>query len=535
MRRLIDVEQAKQILSDVKIDWDVRRLPVHLAIGRVVAETVYSAINIPPFRRSTRDGFAVMSDDVSRADEQNPVLLRIAGKIEAGTFPSVKLEPGKAIEIATGAVVPENADAVVMVEDTAVRDGVVYVKKPVRPNENVMQEGSDVVVGETLVSSGEILDTLKAGLVAGAGIDEVSVREMKIGIISTGDELLLPGEPIEPGKIYDVNSFTLYSELKKLGATPVFFGIAGDSEGEMLDKLKKALKECHAVITSGSTSAGKGDILYRVVEVYGEMIFHGVRIKPGKPFFFGIMDKKPVFGLPGFPTSCLTIFMEFVADVIARNLGYRLEKTVTKGKLVKRIFSEGRRELMPVIVVRNRIFPVEKGSGAITSLSEASGYIEIEEGEEIIERGSEREVTVFGTIHDIAVGGLDVSELVSWSGKVKRLITDPELARLEFSRENLDAVFYLDDSYFIPYGFFGEDGRTGAVKGYGIKADVYAKSHQQLLNMIELGAVDGGYFLEPFASKLGIEVQIIGELGIGFEAVREFERIIGDHLKRFKK
>ena len=535
MRRLIEAEQAKQILSGVSVDYDIQSVPLHLAVGRVVAEDICSPINIPPFRRSTRDGFAVLSDDVSHADERNPVLLRVAGKIEAGNHLSIRVEAGEAVEIATGAVMPENADAVVMVEDTAVKNDTVYIKKPVRPNENVMKEGSDVMAGEILARSGEILDTLKIGLIAGAGIDQVKIREMRIGIISTGNELLMPGEQIEPGKIYDVNSYMLYSELKKLGATPVFYGIAGDSEEEMVEKLETALRECHGIVTSGSTSAGKGDILYRIVEAHGEMIFHGVRVKPGKPFFFAIMDGKPVFGLPGFPTSCLTIFMEFVADVVARNLGYSPEKTVIKGKVARRIYSEGRRELMPVIIVRNRIFPVEKGSGAITSLSEASGYMEIEEGEEVIERGSERDVAVFGEVYDVAVGGLDISELVKWNGKVKRLTEDPELAKLEFSRRNLDAVFYPDDVYSIPYGFFGKKGRTGSVKGYGIDADVYGNSHDHLLNMIRLGIVDGGYFLEPFARKLGIKINILGEVKIGFEVVEEYKVIVEDYLKRFRK
>ncbi len=535
MRRLIEAEHAKEILNEVRIDYDTVRLPVHQAVGMVLAENVFSPINIPPFRRSTRDGFALISEDVTTADERNPARLEIAGKIEAGEYRSVRVDHGMAVEVATGAVMPENADSVVMVENTSVRDGFVYVKKAVSPGENVMEEGSDVAVGEILAKEGNILDTLKTGLLAGAGINEVRVKEMRVGILSTGNELLMPGDRIEPGRIYDVNSFTLYSELKKFGATPVLLGIARDDEDEMLAKLEKGLSECHAVITSGSTSAGKGDILYRIVESEGEMVFHGVRVKPGKPFFFGIINEKPVFGLPGFPTSCLTIFMEFVADVIARNLGYRLEKRKARGRLAKRIFSEGRRELMPVAVVRDRVFPVEKGSGAITSLSEASGYIEIEEGEEIVERGVEREVTLFGKTYDIAVGGLDIHELVEWNADVKRLTADPDLARLEFMSGNLDAVFYPDETFSIPYGFYGKKGRTGAVKGYGIQADVYAKSHIHLLGMLRIGVVDGIYVLEPFGERLGIETEVEDEVGVGFDSAEHLKESIEGYLKRFKK
>ncbi len=535
MRRLIEAEQAKKILSRVKIGFDVLTLPLHLSAGRVIAESVYSPINIPPFRRATRDGFAVLSDDVVGADERNPVILEISGKIEAGEFRSLRVDSGKAVEIATGAVMPENADAVVMVENTEIRDGVVYVRKSPSPGENVMNEGSDVMAGEVLAREGEVIDTLKIGLLAGAGIGEVRVRDMRIGIVSTGNEILMPGQKIEPGKIYDVNSFTLFSEIRKLGATPVMIGVARDDESEMVEVLDRALNECHAIVTSGSTSAGKGDLLYRIVEREGEMIFHGVRVKPGKPFFFGVVDEKPVFGLPGFPTSCLTIFMEFVADVIAGNLGYRLNRKTVPGKVAKRIFSEGRKELMPVILVRNRIFPVEKGSGAITSLSESSGYIEIEEGEEIIDRGAVREVKLFGKVYDLAVGGLDIHELVEWEGEVKRLTTDPELARLEFMRGNLDAAFFLGGDCSITYGFYGREGRKGAVSGYGIEADVYAKSHQHLVSMLRLGMVDGIYLLEPFAERFGLEIKILGSAEVGFEAVEWLEDKIESHLKRFRK
>ncbi len=535
MRRLIEVDYAKRILSEVKINYDIIKIPLHLAIGKVLAENVFSPINIPPFRRATRDGFAVISDDVVNASERDPVLLKISGKIEAGEYKSISVESGKAVEVSTGAMMPENADAVVMVENTSSRNDFVYIKKSVSPKENIMEEGSDLKAGEMLAHEGEILDTLRIGLLAGAGISEVRVKEMKIGILSTGNELLMPSEKIEPGKIFDVNSFTIYSEVKKLGATPVLMGIAKDDEEVMVEMLHKAIKECDAVITSGSTSAGKGDILYRIVERQGEMVFHGVRVKPGKPFFLGIIDGKPIFGLPGFPTSCLTIFMEFVADTIARNLGYRLERKIVKAKTAKRIYSEGRRELMPVILVRGKIFPVEKGSGAITSLSDSSGYMEIEEGEEIIERGTERDVTVFGKIYDIAVGGLDIHFLIDWEGDVKRLTQNPELARLEFMRGNLDAVFYISGKYPIPYGFYGKKEKTGAVEGYGIDADVYAKDHMHLLNLMELGIVDGIYILEPFAKKFNIDIEIEGEIEVGFDAVETVKKDVENYLNRFKK
>ncbi|AKG91485.1 molybdenum cofactor synthesis domain [Geoglobus ahangari] len=535
MRRLIEAETAKEILSQVRIGYSVKEVAITEALGRVSAEDVFSPINIPPFRRSTRDGFAVISEDVSLASESSPVKLEVVGKVDAGEGTSLKIGRGQAVEISTGAVMPENADAVVMVENARVEGNVVWVKKGVSPKENVMSAGSDVQEGEVLVRAGEVIDTLKLGLLAGAGYGRVKVREMRVGIISTGNELTMPGEELEAGKIYDVNTYTIYAELKKLGATPVIYGIARDDREEMEDILEKALSECDAVITSGSTSAGKGDILYRIVEEKGEMVFHGVRVKPGKPFFFARVDEKPVFGLPGFPTSCLTIFLEFVAPAVARSLGYRIRRRVVRGRLAKRIYSEGRRELMPVFVVGNRIYPVEKGSGAITSLSEASGYMEIEEGEEIIERGSEREVRLFGKVYDYAFAGIDVFDLLELDAEVKGMYMSPELALLEFSRQSVDGVFYPDGEFEFGLVFAGKKGKTGAVSGYGVSADFLAKNHAQLVNLFRLGRLDGIYLLRPFAERFGIDGEEVGEVGIGFRSTPELEGVIGDQLRRLSR
>lgn len=518
MRVLIEAEEAKKILSKVKIQYDIVEVNLLDAIGRVSAEDIYSPINVPPFRRSLRDGFAVISDDVANASEMNPVRLEISGKIDAGEFKGIRVESGEAVEVATGAVMPDGADAVVMVENARVEGNSVYIKKGVAPKENVMLEGSDIQEGEVLVRKGEMIDEVLAGVIAGAGIGRIKVKEMRIGIISTGNELLNPGEEMKPGKIYDVNSYTIYGELKKLGAKPVLFGIVRDDREELEGKLLEALEKSHAVITSGSTSAGKGDLLYRIVEDLGEMVFHGVRVKPGKPFFFAKIDEKPVFGLPGFPTSCLTIFREFVADVVAKNLGFERYIKKSKGFLAKRIYSEGRRELLPVLVAGNRIFPVEKGSGAITSLSEANGYLEIAEGEEIIERGAEREVKLFRDPYDFIFGGLDLIDFIEAGGMVKRVYMKPEIAMVEFARGNFDAVIVKGEEFRIPYGFAGREGRTGAVNGYGIEADFKAKNHSQLINLLKSGKLDGVYLLKPFADKAGIEIEVEGDTGVALKA-----------------
>ena len=535
MRRLLEAEEVKEILSKVKIGFEVKEMPILDSLGKVSSEDVFSRIDIPPFRRSTRDGFAVLSGDVTNASEMKAVRLKVVGKIEVGESKRMRIKQGEAVEVSTGSMIPENADAVVMIENVEVENGNIWVKKQVSPGENVMNAGSDVEIGEVILRRGEKIDEMKIGLLSGAGYNSVRVRIMRIGIISTGDELVKPGEPLKDAGIYDVNSYTLFAQLKMLGAEPVLYGIVRDDEKEMEDALRIAAGECDAVLTSGSTSAGRGDLLYKVVEKVGKIVFHGVRVKPGKPFFYGEIEGKPVFGLPGFPTSCLTIFTEFVKPVIARNLGIKSKPETVSGRMAKRVYSEGRREFLPVFVVRDRIHPIEKGSGAITSLSEASGYIEILDGEEVIERGSAREVRLFGKKYDYLVAGCDIIDLLELDGQIKRVYMNPELARLEFKMNAIDAVFFKDGEYRIPYGFAGKKGKSGAASHYSIDADVHVKNHSQLLNLFRLGKLDGVYMLKPFADRFGIEIEILGEIEIGFESIEELEKTISDQLNRLTK
>lgn len=284
MKRLIEVEEAKKLLAAINISAEKREVFVLDAVNKFSAENVFAPVDLPPFDRSTRDGYAVLSEDVVSASETNPVKLKIVGTIEAGEFKSVRISSGECVKIATGAVIPEKSDAVVMVENCEEHGGYVFVKKAVAPRENVMLKGSDVAEGELVVREGERLTPEKIGLLSGLGLRKVKIYDLRIAVFSTGNEIALPGERLDRGKIYDVNGFAIVSSLRNLGFSAEFLGILKDDVKEMRRRLLEASKKYGVVVTSGATSAGEKDLLIEAVKEIGEIVFHGVRIKPGKPF-----------------------------------------------------------------------------------------------------------------------------------------------------------------------------------------------------------------------------------------------------------
>ncbi len=399
------------------------------ALGRIASTGIFSPLNIPPFDRSTMDGYAVVASDTFYSAEDKPSSLIIKGYIQAGEFPSHShqyVEKGYCVGISTGAPIPKGANAVVKVENAfeyvdvamAVEGGEkgkkikkVKIYKPVAPAENIMLLGSDIKRGEKIVRNGTTLTPRETGVLAACGIKEVFVRKKpSVAIVSTGNELVAPGDHLVPGKIYDVNAQTLNDSVRDTGCVPLFLGIARDSLEEISAKMKESLaKSVDVIIVSGGTSAGVGDLLPTAIEEFGEIIVHGVDIKPGKPFILGMIQGKPVFGLPGNPTSALITFNLFVAPLLRTMLrdyeeGERRKTKRIKVKAALRIFSEpGRNEYVLVNLVKMKppeeenffAYPILSGSGAITTLSKADGYIFVEKGREIIEEGEKVEVELF--------------------------------------------------------------------------------------------------------------------------------------------
>ncbi len=432
---ITEKEKVEAIISNIavevaktKTDRSAEKVEIGEALGRIASADIFSLLSIPPFDRATMDGYAVVASDTFYADENNPSSLIIKGYIPAGEFPSQYVEKGYCMGISTGAPLPKGADAVVKVENTSeYLDSVegeeeeeggkikkVMIYKPVAPAENIMLAGSDIKRGAQIVMNGTTLTPRETGVLAACGINEVLVRKKPIvAIISTGNEIIAPGEDLKPGKIYDVNAQTLSDSVRESGCTPLFLGIASDKIEEMTGKIEESLKKgADVIIASGGTSAGVGDLLPKVIEEHGEILVHGVDIKPGKPFIFGMLHGKPVFGLPGNPTSALITFNLFVAPLLRTISGIHLqnyeegESRKTKRKKAKaglRIFSErGRNEYVLVNLVPVKTpeegeepflaYPILSGSGAITTLSKADGYIFMEKGKEIIEEGEMVEV-----------------------------------------------------------------------------------------------------------------------------------------------
>ena len=377
-------------------------------LGRVLSEDMVSPIDVPGFDRATMDGYAMRAADSFGAGEETPVTLKIVGESEPGVAPTSDIEEGEVVELATGAPIPKGANAVIMVEYTQPNRKRVELFKPVVPGENIMAAGSDIMQGELVLRKGDSLSPREMGVIAALGQRKISVyRKPTVAIISTGNELTEGGETLDTAMIYDVNATTVSGAVVECGAIPIQFGIVPDSPRKIKQVVSKALRTADLVLTSGSTSAGVSDVLYRVIDDLGYpgMLVHGLSIKPGKPTFLAVLDRKPLIGLPGYPTSALMIFNTVVRPIVLRMAGLREDglKQSILGTAAQRIHSaKGRREMLPVHLVHTgdhgyQVYPVESGSGAISSMGMSDGFIDISSETQFVEEGEKVRVTLFGS------------------------------------------------------------------------------------------------------------------------------------------
>ncbi|MHA1859803.1 MAG: molybdenum cofactor synthesis domain-containing protein, partial [Candidatus Asgardarchaeia archaeon] len=358
-RNLVTVEDALKVLYKEMPPKPVGIEEVHVgnALGRVLAENVYSNVDNPPFDRAMYDGYAVIASDTYGADEENPVILRRVGEVKTGEVPRLELSSGEAVEISTGAMIPKGANAVVMVEYTEEDDGKVYVYRGVKPGENIQFAGSDVMMGELILRKGEVITPREIGVLSAIGVEEVKVfKRPRVSIMSIGDELEYLSEELREGKIYDINSHTLSAMVFENGGVPLSLGIVRDDPSEMISRVEDALEFSDIVITSGSTSAGVMDVLYNVIEGMkgSKIIAHGFKIKPGKPTFIAIVRGKAMFGLPGYPTSAMIAFQRIVRPYLRDMAALPKVKLMkVRAKLVSKINVEmGRRNFVPVILTK---------------------------------------------------------------------------------------------------------------------------------------------------------------------------------------
>jgi len=474
-RKLVTRDEAKRIIKNLDLKPHSQEVDIENAFEHILAQDVVSGVDVPPFTRASMDGYAVRASDTYLAREDRPIRLKLTGSIPAGINPELVMEKGEAAEIATGAVMPEGADSVVMVEYTHINEDV-FIHRAVSMNENVMQAGSDIMAGERVLTKGTYLGTREIGVLCAIGKRKIEIFGLNVGIISTGNELQEPGSDLKAGEIYDVNSYSLSCGVKECGGTPVRFGKVKDDEAHIKNALMELAKTCDIIFTSGSTSAGSGDVMYRIIEKNGEVLAHGIDIKPGKPAIIGKIFGTIIFGLPGYPASALTIFNEFVAPVIRKMTGKKITHNTIKARLALRIRSDGRSQLLPVGLIRGIAYPIEKGSGAITTLSEADGFIEIPSTIEIIEAVEDVEVTLYGELDDpdlFFVGsqcfGLDtIADLADLKMRIINVGSTGGLSAIKNGIADIAGVHLLHESgvYNIPFlEQFGIDNAV-LVKGY---------------------------------------------------------------------
>ncbi|MFC1957958.1 gephyrin-like molybdotransferase Glp [Chloroflexota bacterium] len=395
---LLSFEEAKRVV-ETNIQPVTRTETVNIddATGRVIAEDIVAALSTPPFDRASMDGYAVKAKDTFNSGQFNPKVLNLVGELHAGDTPQEKINTGECIQIATGAMIPKGADAVVMVEDTETENGKVKVFKSAYPKANVAKKGEDIKQGKTVLSNGSVLDPGKIGVLASQGIKQVKVYDKpKVAILPSGEEVVEIGKRLRQGQIYDINSHTIASVIKANGGIPARFGIVRDNREVIRASITRAL-ESDLVVISGGSSVGERDLLIDVLQDWGEILFHGIQVKPGKPTLFAMIEGKPVMGMPGYPTSCLINTYLFLLPAIRKmaHLPPRSGETV-QGKLSRRVpGSVGRKQFLTVKIQGDEVIPVFKESGAITSVAEADGYIEIAQNIDLLEKDEPVTVTLF--------------------------------------------------------------------------------------------------------------------------------------------
>ncbi len=368
------------------------------AVDRVAAVDVASAIDVPPFARSAMDGYALVAADTAAASSSSPRRLRIVERIYTGAPPNAAITPGLCAEIATGAPLPNGADAVVMVEETAAATAdAVDIRAPASAGQNIGRRGADIAAGDVVVRAGEVLTPSRIGALAAIGIAHAEVfARPRVAILSTGNEVVEPGGELAPGRIFDVNRFTLGAIVAQHGGIAEPHAPAHDT----LDALAHAMDGCagaDVIVFSGGSSVGERDLIVDVIAARGTMIFHGIAVKPGKPTAFALVDGVPFFGMPGNPTSCLS--NAYILLIPFLRTTARLpphEPRTVRLPLGRRIVSQaGRHQFYTVRIAEGAALPAFKGSGDITSLSRADGYIEIPADRSVVEEGALVDVTLF--------------------------------------------------------------------------------------------------------------------------------------------
>lgn len=388
MLKVLTVSDVLNIFSDTK-EVEKENVDINSAIGRVLAEDIITNESLPGFKRSSVDGYALISSDTYLCSESMPAMLKYTGSISIGEKPINKISQGECVYIPTGAMLPDGADAVAMIEDCEELGDEILVNKPASKWENVVFEDDDVKIGEVVIEKGTVIEDRHIAILAGLGITKVPVkRKVKAAIISTGDELISPYDNREIPKVRDINGYYLTAALVQDGCDAKYMGIAKDNEDELFNLVKNSLEESDVVFISGGSSAGNRDFTINIMERLGEVLFHGIAIKPGKPTLMASVGEKFIVGLPGHPLSCAVVYRFIMSKLIDKMLG-RVKKdnslVLTMGENYHK--AKGREEYLPVRIEGDFAYPIYAKSSAISVMARCDGFIKIDRDLEGIQSG----------------------------------------------------------------------------------------------------------------------------------------------------
>ena len=397
-KTLISLDEALTMAVDLVRPVDrTETVPLLDALRRVIAEDVAAPLDVPLADRAAMDGYAVLAKATFPAGKFKPAPLRLLETLYADSVPTKRVTKGRCSEVATGSTLPKGADAVVMVEDTEREGDLVKVYRPVHPGEHVSRQGEDIRKGSVVVRAGEWLTPAKVGALAAIGRDRVKVfAKPRVAVLTTGDEVVPPGKPIRPGQVYDINSNTMASVVRENGAEPLLLGRVADRMESLRGAVRKAVA-ADLVLFSGGSSVGEKDMIIDVLRSMGDLLFHGIAVKPGKPTVLGRVQGKAVLGMPGYPTSCLSNCYMLLVPLLRKmaRLPPALERVV-EAPLAKRLVSViGRVEFHTVRLEGGLAVPAYKESSAITSMAHADGYIEIPANVDLVEKGEVVRVVLF--------------------------------------------------------------------------------------------------------------------------------------------
>ena len=403
---MLHVRTPEEVLTLIQTDFSPlpeRKETASLfnALGRVLYCDITATEYVPDFNRSTVDGYAIRAKDTFGCSDSIPAILPLCGEILMGEGADFALVPETCCAVPTGGAIPDGADCAVMVEYTEdYGDGTIGIAKPAAPGQNMIFRGDDVYPGKVILHAGRVLSSQDIGALAAIGCAEVPVvKKLTVGIISTGDELVPPDTVPGPGQIRDVNGPMLGAMLRSFGVSVIYYGIVIDNEEKLRNVVTKATNECDAVLLSGGSSVGIKDAACRIIESMGELLLHGIAIKPGKPTILGKCGEKPLVGLPGHPVAAYFITKLFVLPLLGRLMGRDMTAYTVTARLSESVgANHGRAQCHCVRLTRENgtltAEPIRGKSGLITTLAGADGFFCIERDCEGLPQGAEIQVTI---------------------------------------------------------------------------------------------------------------------------------------------